>query len=196
MASTKDIKSTSHKKKYNDIYTKGILCQKVVVPIINVNQNILQTLKSIISNNIEGKCIVEGYIKPDSIEILTYSSGVLHSSNIIFEVTFECLICNPVEGMIINCIVKNITKAGIRAIISEEMNPLVIFIARDHHYLSQNFNNIKENEEIRVKIIGQRFELNDKYISIIGELKENKDTSKEKSDKGSVGKKRPKLIIE
>lgn len=85
---------------------------------------------------------------------------------------FECLICRPVEGQIIECIVKNITKAGIRAIYeSEEESPIIIFIARDHHYNNDYFTNIKENDKILVKVIGIRFELGDENISVLSEVK-------------------------
>ena len=73
--------------------------------------------------------------------------------------------------MIINCNVKNITKAGIRAEVdSEGQSPIVIFIARDHHYNNKQFNELKEDEKIEVRVIGQRFELNDTFVSVIGEL--------------------------
>ena len=90
--------------------------------------------------------------------------------------------------MTIPCIVKNITKAGIRAQTDEEVSPVIIFIARDHHYMSQKFSNIKEGEIINAKVIGQRFELNDKYISIIAELVEVTDVLK-------IKKKKKKLIV-
>ena len=32
------------------------------------------------------------------------------------------------------------------------------------------FSDIEENQEIKIRVIGQRYELNDKYISVIGEL--------------------------
>jgi hypothetical protein len=67
--------------------------------------------------------------------------------------------------------VKNITKAGIRAESSTETpSPIVVFITRDHHYTSPYFLSVEENSKIMIRVIGQRFELNDKYISIIAEL--------------------------
>ena len=53
---------------------------------------------------------------------------------------------------------------------NENPSPLVIFIARDHHYKSNAFSNVKENDTIQVKVIGQRYELNDKYVSVIAIL--------------------------
>jgi hypothetical protein len=93
--------------------------------------------------------------------------------------------------MNLNCIAKNITKAGIRAESSDEQpSPFILFIARDHYYSSDYFNSIEENEKFVARVIAQRFELNDKYVSVIAELvppKEARD-GKEKS--------KPKLIID
>ena len=72
--------------------------------------------------------------------------------------------------MILDCIVKSITKVGFRAEINESVSPLVIFIARDHHFDNELFSKIKENDSIKVKVLGQRYELNNKFISVIAEL--------------------------
>jgi len=72
--------------------------------------------------------------------------------------------------MFINCIASNITKAGIRAHAKETPSPVVIFIARDHYYDSDNFNSIREGDGIIVKVIGCRYEIYDTQISVIGEI--------------------------
>ena len=182
MEVTKDIKKTKSKMKKRDtnLYFNTIINKKVVIPINNVGRNIKSILLDTINSEIAGKCIAEGYIKPESIEILTYSNGVLNDSNVIFEVVIECLVCNPSEGQIINCIVKNITKAGIRAEIDDINNPLIIFIARDHNYLNKDFSQISLESKINCRVIGQRFELNDLYISIIAELEDIQKTIKPK----------------
>ena len=139
----------------------------------------------------EGKCIVEGFVKPNSTKIITYSSGLIKATNVLFEVVFECQICCPVEGMLIQCVAKNITKAGIRAESAEESpSPVVVFITRDHHYNLPYFSTIKENDKFNVRVIGQRFELNDKYVSIIGDLVEPKDGINKKEPP------KPRLVIE
>ena len=167
------IKPQSKKKKKDiEIYSSAVISRSINIPIINVGRNLKDTLKLLIINEIEGKCIAEGYIKIDSTNIMSYSNGIVEGSNINFQVIFECLVCNPVEGMTFSCIAKNITKAGIRAQLSNENNPLVIFIARDHNYINKNFSTIQEEQEIKVRIIGKRFELNDPYISVIAEFKE------------------------
>ena len=161
------------KKKINDIFMPVLITKSIYIPVINVGNNIEKVIKDVVSSEFEGKCIKEGFIKKDSIELVTYSSGLIKSSNIYFEVVIRCEVCSPVEGMIISCMAKNITKAGIRAEIPGDYSPLVIFVARDHNFKSEYFNSIQESDMIQVKVIGQRYELNDTYISIIGTLIES-----------------------
>jgi DNA-directed RNA polymerase subunit E'/Rpb7 len=165
----KDVKKS---KKELDIFISSMITKRVSLPMSTIGSNIKPILEKLIASQIEGKCIVEGYIKPGSVKILTFSNGMLHSDNVIFEVVFECLVCSPVEGMLVDVTSKNITKAGIRAEHDSQPSPIEVFVARDHHYKSSYFASIKEGDKIRVRIIGQRYELNDKYISIIAELVE------------------------
>ena len=165
-----------------------LITRKITMSIVNVGNNIKQTLEKVIAKQVEGRCIVEGFVKPLSSKILTYSSGILNGSDIVFDIVFECLVCSPVEGMHIACVAKNITKAGIRAETAEDPSPVVIFVARDHHLSSAYFANVQEDNSINVRVIGQRYELNDKYISVIAELLEPR---KEKTR----SKKKPILIM-
>jgi hypothetical protein len=152
------------------LFNQILITKSIPISINNIGNSIKETLEKAIAFQVEGKCIVEGYIKPNTVEIITFSSGLVQGSIVIFDVVFQCYVCSPVEGMHITCIAKHINKAGIRAEINETPSPVVIFIARDHNYNSPLFAHIKEDNEIKVRVIGQRFELNDKYISIIAEL--------------------------
>ena len=190
-------KTTQFKKKRDtklqNIYSRSLLTRKIVLPINYIGKNLDDIIEEYIHNNFEGKCLVEGYVKPNSVKIIRYSSGLIErGNNIIFEVVFECDICFPVEGMLLSCVVKNIVKAGIRAESSNETpSPIIVFIAKDHHFTNQQFNEIQVNDTITVRVIGQRFELNDKYISVIGELVKEKDyVSKPKQNF------KPRLVIE
>jgi DNA-directed RNA polymerase subunit E'/Rpb7 len=153
------------------LYIKNVISKKLSVPIKYVGTNIAQILEEILSSNFEGKCCIEGYVKRGSIKIITFSSGNILGNCVIFTVVFEYLVCNPPQGMRISCAVKNITNAGILAHVDEgEYSPLNIFIARDHHYNIPYFSELKEKDIIMVRVIGQRFELNDPFVSVIGEL--------------------------
>jgi DNA-directed RNA polymerase subunit E'/Rpb7 len=153
------------------LYIKNIISKKLSVPIKYVGTNITEILEQILNNNFEGKCCIEGYVKRGSVKIITFSNGTIMGNCVIFTVVFEYLVCNPPQGMRISCAVKNITNAGILAHVDEgEYSPLNIFIARDHHYNIPYFSELKESDTIMVRVTGQRFELNDPFVSVIGEL--------------------------
>jgi DNA-directed RNA polymerase subunit E'/Rpb7 len=154
-----------------------------------INNDIYNILEAKIKNFNENKCIKEGFIKNNSVKLLTYSSGELFGNKVLFECVFECLITNPVESTLINCVAKSLTKVGVRAELELEdgSSPYIIFIARDHHYNNEMFSQIKENDILQVRILGQRYELNDKFISIIAELISINNYETLKADLKDVG---------
>ena len=50
-------------------YTKALLHRSVPIPIVNVGSNLVQTLERAIAVSIEGKCIADGYVKPDTTKL-------------------------------------------------------------------------------------------------------------------------------
>tara|TARA_B110000444_G_scaffold106923_1_gene101124 strand:- start:197 stop:778 length:582 start_codon:yes stop_codon:yes gene_type:complete len=168
-------------KKSRGIWMKNVLTRRILLPFHSVGSNIRENIQAKIEENLYNKCSKEGYIKNKSIKILSYSSGLVEANNVSFEVMFECDICHPVEGQIIKCQAKNITRAGIRAVYTRETpSPITIFIARDHHYNNESFLKVKENEDITVRVIGIRYELNDETIAVLGELKNKVESKKTK----------------
>jgi DNA-directed RNA polymerase subunit E'/Rpb7 len=165
------IKNPGQQKIY-DVYINSTLTMRIPLTINEVGRNIKQNLERMISKNIEGRCVAEGFIKPGTINVVSYSSGTINNNKVEFQTVFECKICYPVEGMWIECMTKTITKAGIHAeVVDKEGNiPITVFVARDHHYTDKQFSMLKENTKIIVRIVGVRFELNDPYICVIGKL--------------------------
>lgn len=159
-------------KKGKGIWMKNTLTRNIVLPFKSIGSNIIEIIQKKLEQKMYNKCCPEGYIKNNSIKILTYSSGEVQANNVVFVVMFDCLICRPVEGQVIKVKAKNITKAGIRAVYDkEDVSPITVFIARDHHYNSVEFSKIKEEEDITIKVIGIRYELNDENIAVLGELR-------------------------
>jgi len=171
-----DRKLNRDDRKIYGVYLQSVLTMKIPVPITQIGKNMKQNLEKIISKKTEGKCIAEGFIKPNSVKIIRYSSGTINNQYIEFETVFECMICHPVEGMLVECDTKTITKAGIHAEVTDDTGivPITVFVARDHHFTDRRFADIKENMKIIVRIIGVRFELNDPYICVIGKYIEQK----------------------
>lgn len=167
----KSSKQKYRQKEIKSVYSPCQITKVITLPITAVGKNILQTLENTINSMVAGKCIVEGYVKPGSIRVITFSSGVIKGNNVIFDIVFNCDVCYPVAGMNLNCVAKEITKAGIRAESADEQpSPFILFVARDHYFSNDYFNSIEEKDKFVARVIAQRFELNDGYISIIAEL--------------------------
>ena len=153
-----------------DIYHHSLLTRRVSIPMIKMGGTIQQVILDSLSE-MEGKCGEEGYIKKGSIQIVNYSCGMIKGPNVIVQVVFGCEVSNPVPDQEFECIVENNTRAGIKARLrSRGDSPFIVFLARDHHYMIPQFSDIKENEHIKVKVLGQRFEINDPKISVIATL--------------------------
>lgn len=189
---TKGKRSSSNKAL--GIYYQAMLNRRVALPIASVGGNVRQLLEDVVNKTYGGKCGPEGFIRPNSSKIMNYSAPMLKADAVVFNVIFECLICNPVEGMIINAIAKRVTKAGIRAEVpdspDDETTPMVIFVSRDHHFQNDAFNNVNIGDTIQVKVIGVRFMLNDNYVSTIAQLVDKPSVV----DK-PVSKRKPRLVI-
>ena len=154
---------------------KHVFVERLHVPFVSVGTNIEYIIKEELIEKLEGKCNKDGFIKPDSIRILSISSGEIVSDMVVFHVTIECLLCHPMEGMTIHVKAVNVTKAGIRAISADhEVSPFDVFVARDHNYMSKEFTNIEVGQTFYIDIIGSRFEIFDPTISILGDISKSK----------------------
>ena len=162
------------KKKINrqkNIYNPVIDTEKIILSVNQIDKTLKEKIQNKMKNKLELKCNKHGLIKRNSIIIINISPCNIKGSHAEFLVTYQAMACNPVEGMIIDVNVVNITKAGIRGeFVSNDESPIIVYISRDHNNNNTYFNKINENQVVSVKIIGVRYELNDTYVSAIGEL--------------------------
>jgi len=163
----------------NALYQTSKVHHKVCVPFSNIPNfaRIEEHLKQIVSNEIDGKCIPAGFVKPGSCVLQCYSVGTFLAGNIQFVLDIECMICCPKEGTVISCVAKTVTQAGIRAYAFSEPSPVVVYVSREmydavskNRLMANSMDSIKPGDVIQIRVVGRRFELNDKHVSIIGEL--------------------------
>ena len=150
-------------------FYSAMITKKCQLPINKLNSNVKETIFNKLKTNFEGKCSNEGFIQQNSINIINLSIGHLQEIYVNYDVTFECKVCYPTSDLLVECTIDNITKAGVKASLSETNNPLVIFAARDLHLENDEFNSLEVSDNIVVKILGTRFEIGDKYIAAIAE---------------------------
>lgn len=168
--------SSSH----DSLYHHAVIHYKVCIPFSAITdfKCIEGHLNQVVSSEIDGRCIAEGFVKPDSCKLRSYSIGTFAAGNIRFDLDIECMMCCPKEGAIMKCIAKTVTQAGIRAHACATPSPVVIYVSREMHDASAtrmianhsaSMDSVKPGDMIQVRVVGRRFELNDKYVSIIGE---------------------------
>lgn len=159
----------------DSLYHPTIIRHKVCLPFSEIPdfKTIREQLTRHVSAQMSGKCIAEGFVKPNSCNIRSHSVGIFAGGTISFNLEIECMLCCPEEGTVMQCVAKTVTQAGIRAHACTEPSPVIIYISREMHDASsaqnRTMDSIKPDDTLLMRVIGKRFELNDKHVSIIGE---------------------------
>jgi DNA-directed RNA polymerase subunit E'/Rpb7 len=161
------------------------LSKDIVINPLNINKNIEEFILKKCKYLFEGKCIDEGYVKEDSIQILKKSlgsyNGSLFNGATTYRVMFEALICNPPIDSVIKLNIEQINKMAIRTIIG----PLNILVVKEYETNKKLFKNLKVGDEITVRVIDKQIKKNSKYIKLSCKLV---DQSKKKGSALSVKK--------
>jgi len=143
----------------------------------NYQERILDKLKE----KYEGKCSKFGFIKPDTLQIFKRSYGSFikeHFNGFIkYEIICKAEVCNPIQGSIIQAVIRNKNQMGILAESSIELNdnkiPIldIIIPIRSVGIISEvNLDNLQIDNVIKIEVVGKKYQLNDKKISIIGRV--------------------------
>lgn len=156
------------------LYRAATIRYKLRMPFSEIGdfQTLKETLTRRVSDQITGKCIPEGFVKPHSCNLRSHSVGAFSAGNITFNLEVDCMLCLPHEGDVIQCVAKTVTQAGIRAHACMDPSPVVIYISREMQESSpesRTIDSVKPGDRLLVKVIGKRFELNDRHVSIMGE---------------------------
>jgi DNA-directed RNA polymerase subunit E'/Rpb7 len=162
-----------------NIYFNNIVKKKIIVNPKHMG-NIDNYIESYLKTNYEGKCIAEGYVKPDTIKIVRRSIGSItgsrFSGDVTYMVEYSAEICNPVIGNIIECKVKNINKLGLLC----NNGPVTVIVGKKFHDNLEDINKIKEGDSINVEIIAKKIQLNKEEIQVVGKIFSNNTTTNAK----------------
>ena len=154
----------------NDIYFYTQIKKQVSLNPRYLDENFPAYIEKIVKNNVEGKCIKEGYVVPNTVIILKRSIGNMNNNqfngNITFDITIGAKVCNIPVNSVIKASVKKINKLGILA----ELGPLMIIVPKEIHQDKEPFSKINIGDEIDLLVIGKTFHLNSNVISIYAKL--------------------------
>ena len=137
-----------------------------------------------LKSNYEGLCTKYGFIKPESIELIKKSQGTFikeyFNGFIKFELHCRAETCNPVQGNIVQAVIKNKNQLGILAESSMEVNgkqiPIldIIIPIKSAGIISQiDLDTLKIGDPISVEVMGKKYQIKDRKISIIGRVISN-----------------------
>jgi DNA-directed RNA polymerase subunit E'/Rpb7 len=154
----------------DNIYFNTVLTKKLLIQSKHLDENIDEYINTVLKKKIEGKCVDEGYIKPDTTKIIKKGVGMLLGSrftgDITYNIAYTAEICNPVVGNIIDCKVRFVNKLGLLG----NNGPITIIVGKQFHDAEEEINNIKEGDIVKVEVIAKKFSLNDTEIKIIAKL--------------------------
>ena len=155
---------------------------RISIEPYHMNSDIILNLKLILKKKKEKKCNKNGFID-EVYRILEYSDGMMPPENlngcVIYNITYHCKICIPVENTLIIGQVKVINQELIIA-----MNgPIMIFIPKENvdtnfWEIIDGYKNKKTNKKlvtedfIKIQITDKRINQNDNQIKSIGKLNE------------------------
>ena len=94
------------------------------------------------------------------------------SSNLIkggldYAVRFQAEVCLPHQGQVFKSPINLKSKIGLHA----ETSPMKILLPRDLHIGMEDFDDIKEGQEVEFEVVGARFQQGDAHIVVLGKLR-------------------------
>lgn len=166
-----------------DIFMKVLINEKVKLEPRYLNRNYKNELIKRLNEKLAGKCTRHGYIKKNSIEIYKITPGMIEmislNGTVNYDIYFHAEVCNPMLGTMLNVKVINTNKFGILAEsgytddeTNEFLNIIEIIIAKNSVSIvsDTDLDNISKGDELKVEVIGKKYELNDKQIKIFGKI--------------------------
>ena len=153
---------------------------RISIEPYHMNSDIILNLKLILKKKKEKKCNHNGFID-EIYKILEYSDGMMHPENlngcVIYNITYQCKICIPVENTLIIGQIKVINQELIIAI----NGPIMIFIPKenvdtnnwdivDGYKNKSNNRKLTTDDYVKIQITDKRINQNDNQIKSIGKL--------------------------
>lgn len=159
----------------DNIFYRTLLNDNIKIEPKYLSKDYRKYVLSKLKSKLEGICSRHGFIKTGSIELYKVTPGNIElvglNGNIVFDVHYYADVCNPLIGNIVKATVTNVNKFGILA---EVAGILEIIIAKNsvniQHDQGVDLDEITIGDTVVIEVLGKKFELNDKKISIVGRI--------------------------
>jgi DNA-directed RNA polymerase subunit E'/Rpb7 len=122
---------------------------------------------------LEGRCSPQGFIKENSLKLLSRTLGMAKSGTFTSDFTFRCKVqCDvlyPAVGDIVETEVLKVNKMGAYCAFEDSLR---VLMPREVNLGNVNFDELKIGDKIRVKILKTRFQSHDEFIMAVGMLED------------------------
>lgn len=133
--------------------------------------NIDAILSQKLSQKLEGKCSLHGWVVPGTLRILSRSMGYVESGrftgDIVYHVQTQGLVINPPSGAIVTGQVIRKNKMGMYV---DYKNAIRIILPRDLHIGDEVYEAVEVGQYVECVIKKSRFQVNDEYILSVGDF--------------------------
>lgn len=134
--------------------------------ITNFDDIIIEKLRK----RLEGKCSKNGFVIPQSLQLLSRSMGVAEkgraTADFLFYVKAQGRVYNPPDGLIVDGVIKLKNKMGCYVILEDAVR---VMIPRDLHIGNEEFDELDVGDHIRIEIKKSQFRANATHILSIGQ---------------------------
>lgn len=165
-----------------DLCIRSLLTEKIKLEPVYLTKNFRNEILNRLKQKVEGICSKHGYVRKGSIEIHKITPGCIEilslNGNINYNVAFYADVCNPLIGTIIKgAKIVNMNRFGILAearLLEDQYatSVLEVIIAKNSvNIISEiDLEQVQINQEVNIEVIGKKYNLGDKKISIIGRI--------------------------
>tara|TARA_B100001057_G_scaffold500376_1_gene615094 strand:+ start:1516 stop:2013 length:498 start_codon:yes stop_codon:yes gene_type:complete len=159
-------------------YKTYILNETITLEPKSLNFIIDDILLKNLKEKVEKKCINVGYIRPNSVKILSRTMGMINNADftgkISYTIKYSADVFKMNNNQMIMCRVANMDKSQTICYLGDqEDSPVEIYLFKHHHVGNQKFANLKVNDIINVKIAGFKYEFKDTQMIAIANLEDN-----------------------
>jgi DNA-directed RNA polymerase subunit E'/Rpb7 len=126
-----------------------------------------------LKKKMEGKCSPQGFVRENSLQLLSRSLGQTKAGtftgDFLFRCKLRCDVLYPAVGDFVDVDVLKINKMGAYAAFEDSLR---VLMPRDLHLGSSEFDSLAVGDRIRIKILKTRFQSHDAFIMAVGTFEE------------------------
>jgi N-glycosidase YbiA len=134
--------------------------------------DITRLLYEKLKQKLEGKCSLHGWVKPESLKILSRSMGYVESGrftgDIVYHIQVQGTVINPASGVLVVGQVIRKNKMGMYV---DYEGSIRIILPRDLHIGDEEYEGVEVGQFVECEIKKSRFQVNDEYILSVGDFR-------------------------